>query len=167
MKVYVVGPLYDPHEQRFVDALVKRIAQEGFEVSRACVHYDPARFVDSSDVFETDWETLRMSDVLVAILDGEQVDDATAAEMGIFFGMMQNDSAKKGILGLSTDIRTDRRVESEGKGLNLFLNGMLKRSGAWYQDVEQLVLHLRALGGDEKARESLRTAGQKETCGWF
>ena len=49
------------------------------------------------------------------------VDDGTACEIGIFYALMQSDPAKKGIVGLLTDLRST--LGHEGHGLNLFVQG--------------------------------------------
>jgi len=58
-------------------------------------------------------QALREADIMVAILDGPQVDDGTAWEIGYFF--MQG----KKILGMRTDFR--RAGETDDSRVNLMI----------------------------------------------
>ena len=58
-------------------------------------------------------QALNQCDLMVAILDGAQVDDGTAWEIGFFF------SQGKKILGIRTDFR--RAGESEESRVNLMI----------------------------------------------
>ena len=68
---------------------------------------------------------------MLAILDGPVIDDGTACEIGIFYGLMQSDPAKKGIVGMTHDLRATRDSNREGevKGLNLFVVGCIEAAG--------------------------------------
>lgn len=85
------------------------------------------------------------SNAVLALLDGPMVDDGTASEIGMFWAAMQNDTSKKGIIGLVTDTRVIRdRNMIDGKGINLFVRGCV-------EDVGQVVDKF------DKAIEILRT----------
>ena len=85
------------------------------------------------------------SNAVLALLDGPMVDDGTASEIEIFWAAMQNDTSKKGIVGLVTDTRVIRdRNMIDGKGINLFVRGCI-------EDVGQVVDKF------DKAIEILRT----------
>lgn len=85
------------------------------------------------------------SNAVLALLDGQMVDDGTASEIGIFWAAMQSDPSKKGIVGLVTDTRVIRdRNMIDGKGINLFVRGCI-------EDVGQVVDKF------DKAIEILRT----------
>ncbi len=79
-------------------------------------------------VFEEDYAGLASADAVLAILDGTQVDDGTACELGIYFGLSRTDPSKKGIIGLMTDSRGIRKKEI-GYGLNYFVLGILEEIG--------------------------------------
>ena len=68
------------------------------------------------------------SNVLVALLDGTQIDDATALELGLFYGVALKDPSKKGSIGLITDAR-GLRWRDNGFGCNHFPVGLLEYSG--------------------------------------
>ena len=64
-------------------------------------------------IFQANLQALSECDVMVAMLDGPQVDDGTAWEMGYFF--MQG----KKILGIRTDLR--RAGETDNSRVNLMI----------------------------------------------
>ena len=68
---------------------------------------------------------------MLAILDGPSVDDGTACEIGMFHALMQSDPSKKGIVGMTHDLRAMRESNREGevKGLNLFVVGCIEAAG--------------------------------------
>ena len=81
-------------------------------------------------VFDLDYgEGLSKANVLVAWLDGPTVDDGTACEIGAFYGLMQRDESKLGILGLATDRRIDWRRAGGPGALNLFIQGLIEQVG--------------------------------------
>jgi nucleoside 2-deoxyribosyltransferase len=94
-------------------------------------------------IFEKDYEGLSNANAVVALLDGTQVDDGTACEIGIFYGLLRNDPSKKGIAGFMTDSRGLRRIE-HGYGLNLFVLGVIEECGKVFNDFDELVNQLKA-----------------------
>lgn len=92
-------------------------------------------------IFDTDYEGLSTAQAVLAILDGTQVDDGTACEIGIFCALMHRDPAKKGIVGYMTDSRGLNR-SSHGYGLNMFVLGVLEECGAIYDDFDDVVKQL-------------------------
>jgi nucleoside 2-deoxyribosyltransferase len=94
-------------------------------------------------VFERDYEGLASADAVVALLDGTQVDDGTACEIGIFYGLMRDDPGKKGIIGFMTDFRGLRRAE-HGYGTNLFVWGVLEECGVMLADFDEVIAQLKA-----------------------
>ena len=63
---------------------------------------------------------------MLALLDGPSIDDGTACEIGIFWGQMQADPEKRGVVGLLTDLRGTRLGS---KGLNRFVQGCIEATG--------------------------------------
>ena len=140
MKVYLAGPLFMPYEREFLDGVAARLRAEGFDVfvphEQEFVEFTP------ETVFATDGEGLLPANAILALLDGTGVDDGTACEIGIFWGMKQaGDVTKKGIVGLVTDSRVQRGQIS----FNLFLQGCIEDSGGIAQSVDEAVELLVAL----------------------
>jgi len=132
MKIYFAGPLFTPAERRFIDECAAQLRGAGFDVfvpHESDLTLEGA--VTSERIFTRDWNALSQADALLAILDGPVIDDGTACEIGIFYGLMQNDPDKKGIVGMAHDLRAarDARQEGEVQGLNLFVVGCIEAVG--------------------------------------
>ena len=87
--------------------------------------------VAAEPIFAKDWVALSESNAVVAILDGPVIDDGTACEIGIFYSLLQSDPSKKGIVGMTHDLRAmrDSNRKGEVKGLNLFVIGCIEAAG--------------------------------------
>ena len=137
MKVYLAGPLFMPYERSFLDSVAARLRAEGFEVF-VPHEQDFAEFTPET-VFATDGEVLLPANAILALLDGVAVDDGTACEIGIFWGMKQaGDASKKGIVGLVTDSRVQRGQIK----FNLFLQGCIEDSGGIVTSLDDAVAQL-------------------------
>lgn len=95
------------------------------------------------EIFAKDYEGLSTSDAMVAILDGTQVDDGTACEIGIFYGLLRDDPSKKGVIGFITDSRGTRKAE-HGYGINLFVLGVIEECGVILSDFNDVIEQLKA-----------------------
>ena len=109
--------------------------------------------ITASNVFEVDYDGLSSADVVLAILDGTQVDDGTACELGIFYGLSRSDPSKKGIVGLMTDSRGIRKKEN-GYGLNYFVLGILEEFGVVVNNFQDALLQLQRWDDAIKASHS-------------
>ena len=132
MKVYFAGPLFTPYERAFIDECAVQLRAAGFDVFVPHEHelaLDGT--VTAERIFAKDWAALSEANAVLAILDGPVIDDGTACEIGIFYGLMQDDPSKVGIVGMSHDIRYQRDSAREGevKGLNLFVVGCIEAVG--------------------------------------
>ncbi len=95
------------------------------------------------DIFAKDYEGLSTANAVVAILDGTQVDDGTACEIGIFYGLSRKDPTKKGVLGFMTDARSIRKKD-HGYGINLFVLGTVEERGRVLHDFDEVIAQLKA-----------------------
>jgi nucleoside 2-deoxyribosyltransferase len=132
VKIYFAGPLFTPAERRFIDECAAELRSAGFDVF--VPHENELSLegsVTAERIFAKDYGALARSDALLAILDGPVIDDGTACEVGIFYGLMQSDPSKKGIVGMTHDMRAvaDFNREGEVKGLNLFVVGCIEHAG--------------------------------------
>lgn len=132
MKIYFAGPLFTPAERGFIDECAVQLRAAGFDVFVPHEHelaLDGT--VTAERIFAKDYAAIREANAILAILDGPMIDDGTACEIGIFYGLMQHDPAKKGIVGMTHDIRylRDSLREGEVKGLNLFVVGCIEAAG--------------------------------------
>lgn len=79
-------------------------------------------------VFNNDFGAISSSNAMLAVVNGPEVDDGTACEIGVFYALMLDDPSKKGIVALHQDWRTEEHP-GEGKGLNAFVLGCLLKAG--------------------------------------
>jgi len=127
VRVYFAGPLFTPYERSFIDECSARLRADGIDVFVPHENALAAADTSPATIFANDWDGLSNADAVVALLDGPMVDDGTAAEIGIFYALMQSDPTKKGIVGLLTDLRST--LAHEGHGLNLFVHGCVEAGG--------------------------------------
>ena len=137
MRIYLAGPLFTPYERRFLDECAARLRAEGFDVFVPHEHALALGDTAADVIFTKDWDGLSNADAVLAILDGPQTDDGTACEIGIFYTLMLWNPAKKGIVGLLTDLRGGR--SGEGHGLNLFVEGCIDAGGEIVDDLDAAV----------------------------
>jgi nucleoside 2-deoxyribosyltransferase len=106
-RVYIAGPLFSKAERQWlrevINHLQKRLEVETFWSWEKQGDRTPS----IQEIFEICKHGLDISDSMVAILDGPQVDDGTAWEIGYFY------AHKKGpIIGLRTDLRKAGEVQT-------------------------------------------------------
>jgi nucleoside 2-deoxyribosyltransferase len=141
MQIYFAGPLFTPYERGFIDECAAKIRATGIEVF---VPHEQSAFregpITAKKVFDKDFAGLGPANAVLAILDGPMVDDGTACEIGMFWGLKQNDPTKKGVLGLLTDSRNLRvRDQMEGKGVNLYVLGVIEDIGQVVYSVDEAI----------------------------
>ena len=156
MKVYLAGPLFSDAERGYLDACARALREAGLDCFLPH-EQEPKAGPQAPQTFELDHDQgLLKANALLAWVDGPTVDDGTACEIGIFWGLMQRGEPwRKGILALATDDRLRRRhVTLEHAGLNLFLAGLIERAGGlcWSvpEAVERLLAWKRELEPDRK-----------------
>ncbi len=100
MLAYIAGPLFNEKEREFLE-----------EINSVCRAIGISTYLPSQDggllnqdnddeVFQTDIEALNKADIVVASLNGVDVDSGTAFELGYAF------AKGKKLFGLHTDFRT-------------------------------------------------------------
>lgn len=126
MRVYFAGPLFTPYERDYIDECAASLRAEGFEVFVPHEHALAQTDTTPEWIFAKDVDGLEPANAVLALLDGAAIDDGTACEIGAFYGLMQSDPSKKGVVGLLTDLRGTR---GGGSGVNLFVEGCIRASG--------------------------------------
>jgi hypothetical protein len=127
MRVYLAGSIFTPYEREFLDDCAARLRADGFDVfvpheQKDLVGVD----VTAEAVFAADAGGVVDADAVLAVLDGPSVDDGTACEIGLFYGLKQRDPERSGVVGLLTDLRGERRGEF---AINLFVRGCIDATG--------------------------------------
>lgn len=113
---------------------------------------DKTAYADSLAIAQADLEMLQKSDVLVAVLDGVEIDSGVAAEIGAF--AMLN----RPIIGVFTDVRQQGRdnmqkiealvrdgIENQFVYRNLFVVGLIKRNGIITTSIDEAVKAIQKL----------------------
>jgi hypothetical protein len=146
MKIYVAGPLFSEAERAWLDALAARLRGEGFECFVPHENFAQIVEVTPEEVYRVDGDGLRSSNALLAWLDGPVVDDGTAAEIGAFAELVRAGGPEyRGMVGIVTDLRLQRRREAVGEGMNLFVVGALESCGRICWSVDAAIAALREL----------------------
>jgi nucleoside 2-deoxyribosyltransferase len=153
MRIYLAGPLFSPAERAFLADCARVFRAAGIDCFVPHEHEFALGTLNAASVFAVDCgEGIAKANALVAWLDGPMVDDGTACEIGIFYGLMQQRVPwRKGIIGLSTDMRRQRMRSAEAHGgINLFVAGCIEAVGrvCWSVDDarEQLLVWKQELG---------------------
>ena len=107
MKVFLAAPLFSEAEREFNSQTAKRLRKNGFEVwlAQESSFIQQGVHKEKKTIYEVDILALKTSDVLVAVLDGVDVDAGVAFEIGYAKAL------GKPIIGLKTDYRTFSKME--------------------------------------------------------
>jgi nucleoside 2-deoxyribosyltransferase len=131
--VYLAAPLFSEAELDFNRKLRDAIKREGFRVFLP--QEDSNNIKDEKTrqkiIFGKNEAAIQNSDIIVAVIDGTDVDSGTAWEIGYAY------ARGKPILGLRTDFRT--------LGIEGTVNLMIERSVRLCASVPELLNHLKAL----------------------
>jgi nucleoside 2-deoxyribosyltransferase len=126
MRIYLAGSIFTPYERSFLADCAEHLRAEGFDVFVPHEQGLVGLEATPEAVFAVDAGGVESADAVLAVLDGPSVDDGTACEIGLFFGLTQRDPERKGVVGLLTDLRGERRGDF---AVNLFVRGCIEASG--------------------------------------
>ncbi len=113
LKIYLSGPLFSRGEIAWGERVKTFLEERLPEVRVIWPHELSSCQAGPEQIFQANLRALNDADIMVAMLDGSQVDDGTAWEIGCFF------SAGKRVFGLRTDIR--RAGETDASRVNLMI----------------------------------------------
>ena len=113
MKIFLAAPLFSESERDFNSKVAKRLRDKGFEVwlAQESPFVHEGTFKEKEKIYEEDISALKTCDIVVAVLDGVEVDSGVAFEMGYATAL------EKPLIGL----KTDRRAFSKLEEVNLML----------------------------------------------
>jgi len=130
--VYLAAPLFSEAECNFNRKLRDELISAGFIVFLP--QEDSNNVKDMLDrqkiIFNKNLKGIENSDIIVAVIDGADVDSGTAWEIGFAF------AKGKPVLGLRTDFRT--------LGIEGTVNLMIERSVVICMSVSELLNHLKS-----------------------
>ena len=150
MKAYLANGLFSIGD-RYVNERIAaelRKAIDGIELyvpqENGAIN-DKSAYADSRAIAAADLAHLEESDVLIAVLDGVEVDSGVAAEIGVF------STFNRPIIALFSDVRQQGRdnekkiqalvedgTENQFIYRNLFVVGLIKRNGVIVGTIEEL-----------------------------
>lgn len=136
--VYVAGPLFSQAEREFLEKMVDSLARaSGLDRERDFFlpHRDGGELGKGPtrrDIFDLDISTLRQAEIVVALLDGQDVDSGTCIELGYAhaFG--------KKIFGIITDFRSYCTNDHEPQRPNLMVWGVCEEGNTLFHSLPEL-----------------------------
>jgi nucleoside 2-deoxyribosyltransferase len=158
MKAYLANGLFSEADRMYNEHLAKLLRTEFKELDlfvpqEAGEINDKNSYADSLMIAGWDTQKLIESDVLIAVLDGVEIDSGVSAEIGIF------SVTGKPIIGLYTDVRQFGRdnekkinalikdgTENQFMYRNLFTIGKVKENGVVVSNTADLVKEMKKLG---------------------
>lgn len=137
-RIYIAGPLFSLAERDFLERLVEEVAttlgldplRDFFLPHRDAGDVGPAH--SRPAIFEADVRHLDTCEIVVAWLDGVDVDSGTAAEIGYAFAL------KKAVFGLLTDFRAYRHDTDQAWRINNMIWGMCRAGRRLFRTIEDL-----------------------------
>lgn len=151
MKAYLANGLFSIGDRYVNELLAKEIraAVPGIELyvpQENDAINDKSAYADSLAIAAADLDSLQQSDVLIAVIDGVEIDSGVAAEIGAF--SMLN----RPIIALLSDVRQQGRTntkkidaliadgtENQFIYRNLFVIGCIKRNGVIVETIKDVV----------------------------
>ena len=136
--VFVSGPLFSEADRSFLERMVDILAgASGLDpvLDFFLPHRDvgePHTDLTASQIFDTDMHNLDLAEMVVALLDGQDVDSGTCIELG------HAHAAGKSIFGLLTDFRACQDIEASAQRPNLMVWGVCQEGKALFRDLDSL-----------------------------
>jgi len=136
--VYVAGPLFSDAERSYLELMVKELSnfsnldpgadfflphRDGGELGKG-----PTR----KDIFELDIRQVNSAKIIVALLDGQDVDSGTCIELGYAH------AKGKKIFGLLTDFRAYKTADAEPHRPNLMVWGVCEEGKTLHGNLNSL-----------------------------
>lgn len=137
-KVYVAGPLFSQAERGFLEHMVDNLAEvSGLDplTDFFLPHRDGGELgkgMSRKDIFELDIGRVDSAHIVVALLDGQDVDSGTCIELGYAY------AKDKKIFGILTDFRAYCTADLEPHRPNLMVWGVCEQGRTLYGDIESL-----------------------------
>lgn len=165
MKAYLANALFSKADQMFNAHLAGEVRKALPEISLYVPQENEAinakdGYADSLTIYSGDNAYLDQSDLMIAVLDGAEIDSGVAAEVGRFttlreLEMSEHGKASRNIVALYTDVRQMGRdnelkikamkedpTENQFFYRNLYVIGAIKKHGKIFSSVEELVSYL-------------------------
>jgi nucleoside 2-deoxyribosyltransferase len=136
-QIYIAGPLFSEHERKYLEEIVENLATRlGLNPRRDIFlpHRDAGDIgvhgKGRDEVFSTDVKFLDGANIVIALLDGPDVDSGTAVELGYAF------ARNKKIFGILTDWRRWNPVTQEFQNINNMIWGVCDKGRRMYRKID-------------------------------
>jgi len=137
-RIYVAGPLFSDHERMFLEEIANRIAIKlGLDAREDIFlpHRDAGDIgihgEGRPEIFSSDLKFLDDATVVVALLDGPDVDSGTAVELGYAF------ANNKEIFGILTDWRRWNPISQKVENINNMIWGICGKGDRIYRGLNK------------------------------
>lgn len=136
--IYIAGPLFSQAEQEFLEKIVDKLSREAFldPFSNFFLpHRDGGELGKGPTrdfIFDLDVDKISSADIIIALLDGQDVDSGTCIELGYAY------AHRKKIFGLLTDFRAYCTNDNEPHRPNLMVWGVCEKGQTLFKDLEEL-----------------------------
>ena len=117
-KIYIAGPLFNIHEKKYLEEIAELLENNGYDCflpHRDQTGIDPAELKDNNMsqatkdiIFKTDVDALSSSDLVVALVTGQDIDSGTASEIGYMY------AHQKPVIAITASERRYRNLFTEG-----------------------------------------------------
>ena len=137
-KIYIAGPLFNKHEQMYLEDIAKELEGNGYECflphrDQEGIDESELKGTDMSQetkdrIFKNDLDALEDADLTVALLTGQDIDSGTSAEIGHTY------AKEKPVIAINANERRYR---------NLFVEGMLTTT---VNNINEIIPEIKKLG---------------------
>ena len=151
MKVYLANGLFSIGDRLVNEILAKQLREAIPEIDLYVPQEndainDKSTYANSLQIAAADLSKLEESDILVAVIDGVEMDSGVAAEIGVF------STFNRPIIALFSDVRqlgrdhtqkiaalVEDSTENQFIYRNLFVIGLIKRHGVIVDSIEDVI----------------------------
>jgi len=136
--VYVAGPLFSQAEREFLEKMVDSLARASGldpELDFFVPHRDGGELGKGptrGQIFDLDITTLRQTQIIVALLDGQDVDSGTCIELGYAYALGRK------VFGIITDFRSYCTNDHEPHRPNLMVWGVCEEGNTLFRSLPEL-----------------------------
>lgn len=113
-KIYIAGPLFNVHEKKYLEEIAEVLEGNGYDCflpHRDQTGIDPEELKNNDMsqstkdiIFQTDVQALNESDLVVALVTGQDIDSGTASEIGYMY------AKNKPVIALTAEERRYRNL---------------------------------------------------------
>jgi len=149
VKVFLTGIIATPYAREYLSTCAAILRENGFECYTPTEGgWHPTGSDQAESTLQEDYQALEQAEAVVAVLDGYNVNDGVAGQIGSFYALMQRDGSKKGILGILHDTRVARWDWSAGaRALNYYMLGCVETRGQVFRSFPEALAELRRWAG--------------------